>query len=305
MNFRKISIITPSFNRRDMLEGVVKNVMAQDYPNMEHIVVDGGSSDGTQDMIKGYPHVIFICETDRGMYDALNKGLIISTGEIIGFLNTDDWYVDDILHEVAAGFNDGGMMALAGEAEVIKGNGNLVERYSPKDESLLDASTIGSNFFNAWFFRRSVFEKIGGFNLEYRIAGDRDLMLRFALRRLPYSVMNRVTYLYRKHVESLTFHDTDENRETTVKEQLDMTSRYLKENGLSALERRRLIQLRTHDTVDMATRSLRKFKIGKFFYYLFEGTKQDVFWLAKFIWSVVSYRVKWLYKKLKATGETA
>jgi hypothetical protein len=130
-------------------------------------------------------------------------------------------------------------------------------------------------------------------------------MLRFALRHLPYSVMNRVTYLYRKHVESLTFHDTDENRETAVKEQLDMTSRYLKEKGLSALERRRLVQLRTHDTVDMATRTLRKLRLGKFFYYFLEGTKQDIFWLAKFVWSVVSFRVNWLFKKLKATGETA
>jgi glycosyltransferase involved in cell wall biosynthesis len=295
MVFKKISIITPSFNRKDMLETAVKNVMMQNYPNFEHVVVDGGSNDGTQEMIKRYPHVNFICEPDHGMYDALNKGLNICVGEIVGFLNTDDLYADNIFSDIAIQFDNESIMAVAGGGivffEATDGKIVIIDRYSPNDKTLLECSTIGSNYFNAWFFRRSVFEKIGGFNINYRIAGDRDLMLRFALNHLPYTVIDRDVYQYLQHPESLTFHDTDEKRETTVKEQLNMTGFYLKNEGLSSLERKLLLQLRTHETVDMATRAIRKWKIRKFFYYFYEGLKKDIFWPLKFIGSALAFRL--------------
>jgi glycosyltransferase involved in cell wall biosynthesis len=82
MDFKKISVITPTFNRKDMLETAIKNVMAQDYPNIEHIIVGGGSNDGTQNiMVRRYPNIRFICNLTKGMYDALNKGLKIPTGK--------------------------------------------------------------------------------------------------------------------------------------------------------------------------------------------------------------------------------
>jgi glycosyltransferase involved in cell wall biosynthesis len=296
MEFKKISIITPAFNRKDMLETAIKNVLMQNYPNLEHIVVDGGSNDGTQDMIKKYPHVRFISESDRGMYDALNKGLSMSNGEIVGFLNTDDLYADNILLDIASNFTDENFMAIAGCAIVFSktsdGKTVTIGRYSPKDKTLLECSTIGSNYFNAWFFRRSVFEKIGAFNINYRIAGDRDLMLRFALNNLHYIELDKVVYQYLQHSESLTFHDSDEKREQIVEEHLSMTSFYLQNTTLSKLERRLIIQLRTNESVNMATRAIRKWRLRKFFYYFYEGTKKDLFWTYKFIKSILVFRFK-------------
>ena len=154
----------------------------------------------------------------------------------------------------------------------------------------MECSTIGSNYFNAWFFHKSVFEKIGDFNIDYRIVGDRDLMLRFALKNLHYIEFDKVVYQYLQHPESLTFHDTDEKREQTAKEHLAMTSFYLKNIGLSSLERRLIIQLRTNATIDVATRAIRKWELKKFFYYLYEGMKKDLFWPVQFTRSVLIFR---------------
>src|SRR5512141_2296726 len=97
----KISIITPSFNRVDMLDACIKSVLSKNYPNFEHIVVDGGSTDGTLDLLKKYSHIYMVSGPDQGMYDALNKGLALATGDIVSFLNTDDLYGEDVFHSVA------------------------------------------------------------------------------------------------------------------------------------------------------------------------------------------------------------
>ena len=287
MHTKKISIITPSLNRVDMLEGVIQNVAMQQYPDFEHIVIDGGSTDGTQDMVKKYPHVRFECGSDQGMYDALNKGLDLATGEIIGFLNTDDYYAENIFLDVASKFDDESIMAVAGCATVFyepaRGKMEIVGRYSPKEKTLLECSTIGSNYFNAWFFRDTLFKKIGGFDANYRIAGDKDFMLRLALNNLRYTTIDKLVYRYRQHPGSLTFHDTDQRREQSAREQLIMTAHYLNNEKLSDLERKLLIELRTRQTVDMAARSLRVWNFRKSVYYFTEGLKYDLLWPFKFI----------------------
>jgi len=271
----------------NMLEGVIQNVIAQGYPNFEHIVVDGGSTDGTQEMVEKYPHVHFSCAPDQGMYDALNKGLDMATGEIIGFLNTDDFYVDNIFVDVATKFDDETVMAVAGHADVfyepVEGEIKIVERYSPEDNTLLECSTIGSNYFNAWFFRSPVFGKIGKFNIDYRIAGDREFMFRFALNNLPYVVINRLTYRYRQHPGSLTFDATDQKREWSAKDHLLMTSSYLRDDHLPSLARKLLVQLRTRETIDIATRMIWALNFKKSAYYIAEGIKYDLLWPLKFV----------------------
>ena len=92
MDSRKISIITPSLNRMNMLECVIQNVIVQRHPNFEYIVVDSCSIDGTQDMVERYPHVGFICALENGLYNAVQKGFERSSGEIMGYLNFDDLF---------------------------------------------------------------------------------------------------------------------------------------------------------------------------------------------------------------------
>ena len=112
----KVSIITPSYNRAGMIETAIQSVLSQNYPEVEHIIMDGGSTDGTLEVLKKYPHLRVVSEPDQGMYDALNKGLNLAHGEIIGFLNTDDFYAPGVFAKIALQFSEKTVDAVAGLA---------------------------------------------------------------------------------------------------------------------------------------------------------------------------------------------
>jgi glycosyltransferase involved in cell wall biosynthesis len=96
----RISVITPSFNAAKTLERAIKSVLVQGYKNVEHIIVDGGSTDGTADLVQSYPHVKFSWEKDQGQSDAMNKGFDKATGELIVYLNADDEFAPDVFSRV-------------------------------------------------------------------------------------------------------------------------------------------------------------------------------------------------------------
>jgi glycosyltransferase involved in cell wall biosynthesis len=105
-----ISIITPSFNQGAYIEQTILSVLHQDYGHVEHIVVDGGSTDATLDVLRRYPHLKWVSEKDRGQADALNKGLALAKGDIIGWVNSDDYYQDNIFGSVVGHFRATSMM---------------------------------------------------------------------------------------------------------------------------------------------------------------------------------------------------
>jgi glycosyltransferase involved in cell wall biosynthesis len=277
-----ISIITPSLNRADMIVTAIESVLAQNYSHFEHIIVDGGSTDGTVELLKRYPHLTVLAGHDKGMYDALNKGLELAKGEIIGFLNSDDLYAEDVFGIIAKKFKNQNTMAVAGEGLVfvkrINGETQIIKEFSPESASLLKLSTIGSPYFNAWFFRRSVFEKIGNLNINYRIVGDREFMLRFALSGLKYTTVDKLVYQYCQHADSMTFGITDQMMERKINEHISMTSTYLEQKSLSIEARNLIRKLRTRDTMFMAYRSLKKRNFHKFSYYLRLGIEHDPLW---------------------------
>ncbi len=281
-----ITIITPSYNRAELVPQAIVSVLTQGFQDFEHIIVDGGSTDGTLEILKQYPHLKVIHGPDKGMYDALNKGLEIARGEIIGFLNTDDLYAEDIFAAIAIKFNDPDVMAVAGRAlvfaELPDGKTKVVNQYSPDERSLIESSTIGSNFFNAWFFRRTTFDRIGKFNADYKVVGDRDFMLRFLLSNLKYTTINNLVYKYRMHEDSLTFDKTDEKRALSVDENLAVICFYLADQNLPSLVRKLLIQERTLETVDMAARSMRRLNYKKFLRYSLEGSQYNPSWSLSF-----------------------
>lgn len=295
-----ITVITPSYNRAKFMTHAIDSVLAQDYPQVEHIVVDGGSTDSTPELIRKYPHIRFYSGRDQGMYDALNKGIERATGEIIGFLNTDDLYEKNVFFDVAKGFADNSIMAVAGHALVLEGRpgeeARVVEEYFPDKNSLLEDSTIGSNYFNAWFFRRSVFQKIGNFNMGYRIIGDRDFMLRFALGGLKYVTINRVTYQYYQHVESLTFDKSGSKLEQSALEHLEMTRACLQGLGLSSRQKNLVTQLRTNSSIELAVRSLRRLELAGFVNYSYEGLRYDLLWPARFLKFVLKNGFRVLFR---------
>src|SRR5687768_17887335 len=96
----RITIITPSLNRTDLIGQAIESVINQVYPELEHIVMDAGSTDGTTSVLSQYPHLITRIEPDRGLYDAINNGLRIASGEIVGLLNSDDCYQEGTFSEI-------------------------------------------------------------------------------------------------------------------------------------------------------------------------------------------------------------
>ena len=102
----RISVVTPTFNGATTLRETIESVLAQDYQNWEHIVFDGGSVDGTLDLLRSYPHLKWVSEKDQGHYHAMNKGVERSTGEIVAILNSDDCYEPGTLRKVAQAFEE-------------------------------------------------------------------------------------------------------------------------------------------------------------------------------------------------------
>lgn len=287
MSSRRISIVTPSLNRARLLESAIVSVIDQGYPDYEHIIVDGGSADQTEQTVRRYPRTKFVTGPDRGMYDALNRGIGMASGEIVGFLNSDDLYAEKSFHEMARAFDDPDVMAVAGRAivftELPDGSIRIIERYSPGLMSLIESSTIGSNFFNAWFFRRTTFELIGNFNADFRIAGDREFMLRFALNHLKYQAIHALVYKYRSHEGSVTFHKDRDRRESSAVEHVSMTGGYLSDGAVTGAARRLVIRLRTKETVELAARSLWRLDFRAFLEYVLEGSRYDPGWPVKFL----------------------
>src|ERR1700679_4321961 len=127
-----ITIITPSYNQAAYIEQTIQSVLRQDYARGEHIVMHGGSTDGTVDILNRYPHLIWRSEKDRGQADALNKGLALAKGDIIGWINSDDYYQEDIFSSVVEHFQTTGASWLVGRQADVFENGTLVVFRPPK-----------------------------------------------------------------------------------------------------------------------------------------------------------------------------
>ncbi len=180
----KISIITVTYNSVQTLQDSIESILAQDYPNIEHIIVDGASTDGTVELIRSYGDRIgkFTSEPDRGMFDAMNKGVMLATGDIIGILNSDDFYEDpDIISTVVAEFDRSQVDSVFGDLVYVDRNNldRIVRYYS-------SANCTPENFAYGWtpahptfFAKRSVYNRSGLFKTDYKIASDFELMARF------------------------------------------------------------------------------------------------------------------------------
>jgi len=186
-NIMKISIITVSFNSAATIEATLSSVAAQPYATIEHIIVDGGSTDGTLDIIKRYrsslAHVI--TEPDKGIYDAMNKGIALASGYVIGILNADDFYANEnVIAQIAKVFEDELVDACYGDLVYVDTIlTNKVFRYWRSGDYRPE------RFYHGWmpphpafFARRALYEKHGSFNLALGSSADYELMLRFLLK---------------------------------------------------------------------------------------------------------------------------
>jgi len=180
-----VSIITPSFNQAAYLEETIKSVLAQDYSHLEYILVDGGSTDGSMDVIRQYTGRLawWVSEKDSGQAEAINKGLARATGEIIAWLNSDDTYLPGAVSAAVRAFQDhpdavlvyGNMLAVDENGETT----NLLQYKQLNLEDLLCFQIIGQP---AVFFRRDALERAGHLDPTYHFLLDHHLWLRIALQ---------------------------------------------------------------------------------------------------------------------------
>jgi glycosyltransferase involved in cell wall biosynthesis len=179
----RVSIITVCFNSAATIADTLRSVAEQTYPDVEHVLVDGGSRDDTVKLANalGRSGKVIISEPDKGIYDAMNKGLQLATGDVIGFLNADDMYAaNDVLTRVSMLMQQGGLDALYGDVEFVRPSdlNRPVRRYR-SDRFRPDRIAWGwMPAHPALFLKRQVFERYGGFRSDYRIAGDFELVAR-------------------------------------------------------------------------------------------------------------------------------
>lgn len=180
----KISIITIAYNSGHSIADAIQSVLAQTYPNIEYIIVDGKSKDNTVEVVKSFGDRIskFVSEPDKGIYDALNKGIKMATGDIVGFMHSDDLFAsDDIIEKVAAIFAKHDVDSIYGDLQyVYKNDTDKVLRYWKSGEFSIRKLKMGWMPPHPTFYvKKKVYDQYGLFNTNFRIAADYDTMLRF------------------------------------------------------------------------------------------------------------------------------
>ena len=188
----KISIVTPVYNAEETVSDTLASVRGQSFDDVEHIVIDGGSTDGTLDILKSHESVRVVSEPDQGLYDAMNKGIALASGDVVGILNADDLYAHDkVLDQVAEKI--GGLDVQSCYADLVyvdRDDTEKVVRYWTSN------TFVPGSFKRGWlpahptfFVQRQVYEQFGSFDLNYKIQSDFELTMRFL-------EVNRVTSHY-------------------------------------------------------------------------------------------------------------
>lgn len=179
-----ISIITVCYNSKDTIENTINSVLSQKYVDIEYLIIDGNSNDGTKEIIKSYKlkynNIKFISEIDKGIYDAMNKGIKMSSGEIIGILNSDDYYIDEyVLNKIHSLFKeDNNLDSIYSNINYINRSYNsiILRKWISGDKKPFNKGWHPAH--PAFFVRKYIYEKYGLFDLKYKLAADFEIMLR-------------------------------------------------------------------------------------------------------------------------------
>jgi glycosyltransferase involved in cell wall biosynthesis len=243
-NLPRISIITPCLNGERYIVDAIESVLRQGYPNCEHIVVDGASTDTTLTLLQRFSHLTIISEPDRGSHEAMNKGVRRASGDVIAFLNVDDSYPDNTLLKIGAAF------VANSNAEILVGDTVVYEDDAPDHRAIrfrfnhphgnwLPECMFGNPGINGCFFRRSVFDKIGFFDNDFHICADRDFVIRAELAGVTSVSLNTPALWYRAHGSSQTINRTRSNILPISIELFRMASHFL-ESGNKTRDHKRL-----------------------------------------------------------------
>jgi|TARA_B110000261_G_scaffold158659_1_gene195291 glycosyltransferase involved in cell wall biosynthesis len=238
----KFSIITPNYNGAEYIEECIKSVLRQNV-DFEHIIIDGSSTDSSLEILNRYHHLKIISENDNGMYDAINKGLLVARGEFISYLNVDDRYSNGALKSVEYEFNNNSNLDYVyGDCQLI----NQLEaklyvyRVPPICQSLLTQITVIPWAQPSVIYKRKVFDEIGNFNINYLLASDYHFMKRVILSRFNGFGIKKVIAEFMKRNDSLS-------------------SKYLDQMNVEVLKIKIELQLPNHYLLDLFFNIYRKF----------------------------------------------
>jgi glycosyltransferase involved in cell wall biosynthesis len=179
-----ISIVTVVLNGEKYLTQAIESVLSQDYPNIEYIIIDGGSKDRTVEIIRSFENKIdlWISEKDSGIFSAMNKGIRLCKGEIIGILNSDDFYCGNIFSSIVNAFT-------ATDAEIVYGNMRISGKSERPDLSQMNKKP--SVFHPACFVRKSVYDEIGSYDEAFKISSDYEFLLRCVRNNVRFQYLDK------------------------------------------------------------------------------------------------------------------
>jgi glycosyltransferase involved in cell wall biosynthesis len=197
-----ISIITVVYNGEKYLEETIQSVINQTYDNVEYIIIDGGSTDGTLDIIKKYVDRIdyWVSEKDEGIYDAMNKGIKLSNGRIIGLVNADDFIYENTLYNVSTSILENTVYYTYGTVHLMNNRGNIIgEKSSMKKNDIQFLKYDGMPFPHpSVFIDKNVYKKyIGLFNTKFRLSADYDFLLKLVESNLKSIELAKITGVFR------------------------------------------------------------------------------------------------------------
>jgi glycosyltransferase involved in cell wall biosynthesis len=242
--YPKISIVTPSYNQAQFIEETIRSVLLQGYPNLEYIIIDGGSTDNSTEIIRKYESYLtyWISEQDEGQSDAINKGFKISTGEISAFLNSDDVYMPNALALVSQYLNQNAQYDfICAQTRFIDTNSKRIKGFEElfmveiNDRTMTETCHIAQP---STFFRSITFDRIGFFSKELHYAFDYEYWLRAFLAGFKFISIKEVISLFRLHQNSKTSTDYDTGKFT--EDFIKIYRNALLDRGLSPIHRKGL-----------------------------------------------------------------
>ncbi len=189
----KVSIITVTYNSAATLHDTLESVRNQDYPDIEHILVDGASKDETVEIIRSFPHVQnWVSEKDKGLYDAINKGIAMASGDVIGILNSDDFFPDNkVVSTIVKAFEENKVQAVYGDIAFVRPENlqKVVRLYSSKKFTPRRFAYGYMPAHPSFYVKRECYTQLGSYKFDYKIAADYELLMRFIYK-------NKISHYY-------------------------------------------------------------------------------------------------------------